>query len=202
MYTMKKVLFLFNIAIAVTILNSCSSLNGVFYDGGLIKKRNAGKDVAEISEKVTYNNIISSNRSVDVSKDLINKNDFTRRENNYDLATTSDEVVFAAAETKKERVNVRPNSSLVSNSLYSKKSKDYSFSKTTISQKDFSYRQNTKSATDDVDKIVIIILCFFIPPLAVYLYEGSWTSRCTLNLILTLLCGLPGVIHALLVVLK
>ncbi|GAB4132487.1 MAG: hypothetical protein Fur0041_03850 [Bacteroidia bacterium] len=68
--------------------------------------------------------------------------------------------------------------------------------------------ENKKSATQntapggDVDPVVLIILAIFIPPLAVYLYEGSWTKRCTVNLILTLLCGLPGMIHALIVVLE
>lgn len=53
-----------------------------------------------------------------------------------------------------------------------------------------------------VDPVVLIILAIFLPPLAVYLYEGSWTKRCTINVILTLLCGLPGIIHALFVVLE
>ena len=52
------------------------------------------------------------------------------------------------------------------------------------------------------DTAVLVLLAIFIPPLAVYLYEGSWTERCTINLILTILCGIPGMIHALLVVLK
>ena len=52
------------------------------------------------------------------------------------------------------------------------------------------------------DKVLLVILAFFLPPLAVYLYEGSWTKRCTTNLILTLLCGLPGLIHALIVILE
>lgn len=52
------------------------------------------------------------------------------------------------------------------------------------------------------DQIVLVILAIFIPPLAVYLYEGSWDSTCWVNLILTLLCGIPGLIHALIVVLK
>lgn len=54
----------------------------------------------------------------------------------------------------------------------------------------------------NVDPVVLIILAIFLPPLAVYLYEGSWTKRCTVNVILTLLCGLPGMIHALIVVLE
>jgi uncharacterized membrane protein YqaE (UPF0057 family) len=58
-----------------------------------------------------------------------------------------------------------------------------------------------KSSSRGDDTVLYVILSFFIPPLAVYLYEGSWTPRCTLNLILTLLCGLPGVIHALIVIL-
>jgi uncharacterized membrane protein YqaE (UPF0057 family) len=58
-----------------------------------------------------------------------------------------------------------------------------------------------KKTAGDEDTILYIVLAFLIPPLAVYLYEGSWTKRCTVNLILTLLCGLPGVIHALVVIL-
>ena len=55
---------------------------------------------------------------------------------------------------------------------------------------------------DQPDKVLLIVLAFFLPPLAVYLYEGEWTKRCTTNLILTLLCGLPGLIHALIVILE
>lgn len=51
-------------------------------------------------------------------------------------------------------------------------------------------------------QLLLIILAFFLPPLAVYLYEGNnWTSRCTLNLVLTILCGIPGIIHALIIIL-
>lgn len=53
---------------------------------------------------------------------------------------------------------------------------------------------------DDEDTLVLVLLCLFLPPLAVFLYEGStWTNRCTVNLILTLLCGIPGIIHAFIV---
>jgi len=57
-----------------------------------------------------------------------------------------------------------------------------------------------KNANDT--QLLLIILAFFLPPLAVYLYEGNiWTSRCTLNLVLTILCGIPGIIHALIIIL-
>ncbi|MFM8949608.1 MAG: YqaE/Pmp3 family membrane protein [Bacteroidota bacterium] len=52
------------------------------------------------------------------------------------------------------------------------------------------------------DTVLYVILALLIPPLAMFLYEGeNWTDRCTLNLILTLLCWLPGVIHAVFVIL-
>jgi uncharacterized membrane protein YqaE (UPF0057 family) len=52
------------------------------------------------------------------------------------------------------------------------------------------------------DTILYVILALLLPPLAVFLYEGqNWTDRCTLNLILTILCWIPGVVHALLVIL-
>nr|WP_262914587.1 YqaE/Pmp3 family membrane protein [Pontibacter vulgaris] len=47
--------------------------------------------------------------------------------------------------------------------------------------------------------IVEIILAIFIPPLAVFLHDGIGTSF-WINIILTLLFFIPGVIHALLVV--
>lgn len=62
-------------------------------------------------------------------------------------------------------------------------------------------KKEQKKQGSNTDLVLLVILALFIPPLAVYLYEGYWTERCTINLILTLLCGLPGVIHALIVIL-
>ncbi|MFM7681171.1 MAG: YqaE/Pmp3 family membrane protein [Bacteroidota bacterium] len=58
-----------------------------------------------------------------------------------------------------------------------------------------------KASSGDDNTILCIVLAFFIPPLAVYLYDGNWTKRCTINLVLTLLCGFPGLIHALIIIL-
>ena len=48
--------------------------------------------------------------------------------------------------------------------------------------------------------IVTILLCIFIPPLAVYLYEDDLTTNFWIDLILTILFWLPGMIFAFLVV--
>lgn len=52
------------------------------------------------------------------------------------------------------------------------------------------------------DDLLLLILAIFIPPLAVFLHEGSWNSTCWINLILTLLFWLPGIIHAFWVILR
>ena len=62
-------------------------------------------------------------------------------------------------------------------------------------------KKQQRNQDSNTDTALLIVLALFIPPLAVYLYEGYWTERCTINLILTLLCGLPGIIHALVVIL-
>lgn len=55
--------------------------------------------------------------------------------------------------------------------------------------------------SDESNTLLLVILALLLSPVAVYLYEGEWTNRVTLNLVLWLLCGIPGIIHALIVIL-
>jgi len=48
--------------------------------------------------------------------------------------------------------------------------------------------------------ILKIILAILLPPVAAFLQVGA-TKHLWINIILTLLCGLPGMIHALWLVL-
>jgi uncharacterized membrane protein YqaE (UPF0057 family) len=50
-------------------------------------------------------------------------------------------------------------------------------------------------------KILLIILCLLLPPLAVYLKTND-VKTTLINLVLSLFFFVPGVIHALWVVLK
>lgn len=53
------------------------------------------------------------------------------------------------------------------------------------------------------NKILLIIISLFIPPLAVFLKKGSKIDNdFWINLILTFLGGVPGVLHALYVILR
>ncbi|RYF79670.1 MAG: YqaE/Pmp3 family membrane protein [Chitinophagaceae bacterium] len=49
---------------------------------------------------------------------------------------------------------------------------------------------------------MLVILAILLPPLAVYLHEGTTNTRFWISLLLTLLLWLPGVIYALIVVLE
>lgn len=55
--------------------------------------------------------------------------------------------------------------------------------------------------TADVSTILLVILSFILPPLAVYLLFGEVNNHFWLNVILTLLFWIPGVIHSLYLVL-
>jgi len=52
-----------------------------------------------------------------------------------------------------------------------------------------------------LQKVLLVIVAFFLPPVAVGIKEGFGVSL-LINIILTLLFWLPGFIHALIVVLR
>jgi uncharacterized membrane protein YqaE (UPF0057 family) len=52
------------------------------------------------------------------------------------------------------------------------------------------------------NKVIQVILCFFLPPLAVYLKKGRVDSDFWINVVLCILGGVPGMLHGLYVVLK
>lgn len=61
--------------------------------------------------------------------------------------------------------------------------------------------QEDVNATD-TNTLLLVILAILLPPLAVFLHEGEVNGTFWLNLLLTLLFIIPGIIHALVVVLR
>lgn len=53
----------------------------------------------------------------------------------------------------------------------------------------------------DTNTLLLVLVAILLPPLAVYLYEGEINNRFWIDLILTLLGWLPGVIYALVLIL-
>jgi len=62
-------------------------------------------------------------------------------------------------------------------------------------------KDKSPKSADDTELILLVILAILLPPLAVYLYEGV-TTNFWIDLILTLFFWIPGVIFALIVVLR
>lgn len=61
--------------------------------------------------------------------------------------------------------------------------------------------QRQSAAKTNTNQVLLVILAILLPPLAVYLHEGVINNKFWIDLILTLLFFLPGVIYALVVVL-
>ena len=66
------------------------------------------------------------------------------------------------------------------------------------------YKKNKREGKDDpsTNTLLLVILAILLPPLAVYLHEGEINSKFWIDLLLTLLFYLPGMIYALIVVLS
>jgi uncharacterized membrane protein YqaE (UPF0057 family) len=64
------------------------------------------------------------------------------------------------------------------------------------------FKADKKAGSEaSTNTLLQVILAILLPPLAVYLHEGEINNRFWIDLILTLLLFLPGVIYALIVVL-
>lgn len=63
--------------------------------------------------------------------------------------------------------------------------------------------KSTHKKAEEPDKILMILLCLFIPPLAVYLHTDDIGKDFIINLILCVVgCGIAGIIHAFIVCFK
>ncbi|BDQ11356.1 YqaE/Pmp3 family membrane protein [Sediminibacterium sp. TEGAF015] len=63
------------------------------------------------------------------------------------------------------------------------------------------YKENAANATGSNDKVLLAILAILLPPLSVYLHEGTTNNTFWISVVLTLLFWIPGVIFALITVL-
>jgi uncharacterized membrane protein YqaE (UPF0057 family) len=61
-------------------------------------------------------------------------------------------------------------------------------------------KENKENRSSKVDKTLLIVLSFLLPPLAVYLYEDDINTKFWISVGLTLLFWIPGIIYALLIV--
>ena len=215
---MKKLSLLLVVALSTTLfLDSCSvqkryhrtgfNVNwnhtsiGIKKDRHKIVTEDAVEEEVAVVEKVTPSSATVASKDVNVQEvataQVVNAYQELENEN---VVASNDEVLST--------VNVSAKSTATSNETISLDSK--SNFKSRLAQKIASKKQmqemkqkfvvNKGSSTDTWLYLLLILLVPFGTTIAMYLYEGSWTKRVTVNLILTLLCGLPGLIHALVII--
>ncbi len=66
--------------------------------------------------------------------------------------------------------------------------------------KTFRDRLKDKLTRGSDEDLLLIILCIILPPLAVYLFEGDITTNFWIDLVLTILGWLPGIVYAFVVI--
>jgi uncharacterized membrane protein YqaE (UPF0057 family) len=191
---MKKILFgLIVVFIGSMLFTSCSSENTVLSQ---FSKRKYLKKYKK--EKVRYKDNIDEYQYTDVNpfvEDAI-------------VSTSEDIVLEEMQELDNAEMLIFQEPSKVELDLEKTSSVDYSDwnrynRKMDLSdyntQETIKANKKNKSAMQAASEIVIILLCIFLPPLAVYLYEGSITNNFWLDLVLTVFFYFPGMIFAFLV---
>lgn len=207
---MKKTMKLQVIAIlALLVLGACNSSQDVA-SGGFITKRKynkgfhinlnkkykstKGTDVEKIDEQVALNEAIEINE-VETTYTLPSTT-------SYENAILSDAGVRNDAPVVEENINT----SAIPVSKYNVAvNVDNKINKVVLksAKHQFKAKKVLKSNGGDNDLLIsLLFIIFGLSFLGVWWHEGKkWTKRCTVNLILWLLCGLPGFIHGLIVVL-
>lgn len=62
------------------------------------------------------------------------------------------------------------------------------------------FKQKRPEGSADVSTLLLTLIALILPPLAVYLHQGTINSKFWISLLLTLLIWVPGVVYALLVI--
>tara|TARA_B100000809_G_C15120884_1_gene524256 strand:- start:1010 stop:1618 length:609 start_codon:yes stop_codon:yes gene_type:complete len=155
------------------------------------------------------------------SKDVKYKDEINKRENDYAAVEKVEEISYASVEVEPTSFNLNEIEVVDKTTLIDLKEEKFEeqerivqplvdYSKTykvnqisAVSRELFinNYISNNSAASNSsVNEIVLAILCVFIPPLAVYLYEDTITTNFWIDLIATLLFWFPGMILAFLMV--
>lgn len=213
---MKKLLPLI---ILTAILESCGTSNNVVQDGlfqkrkytsGWFVKKNKG-----IKKKAAQENNLaledkkgreypSDTKSISTENDRAPEVKTTTKTHNVDTPVSS----VAAQESDNTRIKKSKSVTTEhkkNNYVATRNAKNISntgvetFGKEDINSQRKDNLKDSNSSSSDVALILLVILCFLLPPLAVWLATSD-TTQLIISIILTLLFWLPGIIHALLVV--
>ena len=147
----------------------------------------AVEEIAVVSNKTTKAPSVNNNSAISVDGVTSNEsNDASVFVEDITTNEVNSEVSSVVNNTKTEKVNS-------SSKVYS--SKEVASNKTMNSTKIVK-----KANNKDVSKGLLYLLCFFIPWLAVGLATDWDVKTVVINILWTCLCGIPGIIHAIIIV--
>ena len=147
----------------------------------------AVEEIAVVSNKTTKTPSVNNNSAISVDGVTLNEsNDASVFVEDITTNEVNSEVSSVVNNTKTEKVN---------------SSSKASSSKEVASNKTMNSTKIVKKANNkDVSKGLLYLLCFFIPWLAVGLATDWDVKTVVINILWTCLCGIPGIIHAIIIV--
>jgi len=147
----------------------------------------AVEEIAVVNNKTTKAPSVNNNSAISVDGVTLNEsNDASVFVEDNTTNEVNSEVSSVVNNTKTEKVN---------------SSSKASSSKEVASNKTMNSTKIVKKANNkDVSKGLLYLLCFFIPWLAVGLATDWDVKTVVINILWTFLCGIPGIIHAIIIV--
>lgn len=192
---MKK---LFTSILIVGILGSCS-IDKRLYRPGYSVKWNNSTTTSETNKKASATEGIENEPANYAAESSLEEGLTSSIENSF-VPLSKPKNVFFESSTKNTEPQIASSNSTINTNDVTKQ-----YSKRELKKAFFKEYKNAHKSLDDDKTLLYVLLILLVPfgtTISMYLYEGQqWTSRVTTNLILTLLCYLPGIIHSLFVIL-
>ncbi|MDF1672449.1 MAG: YqaE/Pmp3 family membrane protein [Vicingaceae bacterium] len=193
---MRKVVFgLVTLFIASQFLVSCSSESEIL---GQFSKRKYLKKYK--SKEVKYEDKVGK---------VDNKIAYTKSEKEEDvvIASTEEEVVVSSVIIEGNRAEdvitkTEKNTTVINDyAAWNNYNRNVNMADMPSFSKEMAVQHHSKSSVSNkrASEILIAVLCIFLPPIAVVLYEDGVTTNFWVDLVATLLFWLPGIILAFLI---
>ena len=201
---MKKFALLLTAAFSMTlILDSCSVQKRYHRKGFTVNWNNASVNMKK-NRKVVHTESIQEDAIVSntIEKKKLTKNYETPVSMEIASTSVAAPTLTNTAPSIAEHSSVKNQAVTFANTVKAISKEDAKSTKKAAKKIIKAIKKNQKqdAKTDTIIYLLLILLVPFGTTISMYLYEGSWTGRVTANLLLTLLCGLPGLIHALVVI--
>jgi len=142
----------------------------------------------------TFSEITKAGENTITEKPIINEIADASNDNNFAISTLESPIKIATEKREAKAFSIKANNKI------EKKQEKLNRIVNLINKKLAKKSKNSIAPAGNTDEVLLIILCILLPPLAVFLYSGIG-NEFWIDLILTCLFWIPGVIYALLVVL-